>query len=1263
MTRRRALLLLLVAACETPLVEPPPPPPPVDTCEGRPPLSLRIAPTQLRANGAGTLEASGGTGRYTFSLEDNVTGATVSGSRYVAGSIGGIDLVRVKDDCGQQADLQVEVRPGFSVQPLRATIRPRTSFSIRVSGATGPMTFAPSGAGPLASRGSISADGVYTAGDTEGLDLIVARDTGSGEQALLQYRVAPTASFRARPPRLAAPSGAVVPLETAEGSGNVTWRLMSGPGVLQGSTWRAVNPMDGGVEGVTGTAVLQVRDEFTQETATASIRVLTELTRPTRAQGRRTDVGTMATGDFNGDGLRDVALGVPESDLAFPQGGAVFIFLGRAGSGLLDGTMNQSRQPDYVIGGDSDTAQLGVVMAVGDLDGDKKDDLAIAEPGADVTISDSGAVVLYRITEDGPERMRPALTGLGRGNFGASLDIADVDGDGDNDLVVGSPGADLAPTGAINSRGVIDLFLQETGRPLADLGTIRLGGQDLSDGGTTMASTNLRAGRALIAKDLNADGRTDIAFLTTVNNSLLGGTPLARNQVAIQIHLGREGMTRIESRPHAYVLPVNTADGTEGTWRLGYVPASGGVGPFLIAAADQADAPNLMAMGGNPAAQNAGGALLFDLKALTAGDPPAQPTQLGRQDAFAMLFGDQANIQAGRSFAVGDLDGDQKPELLLGAPYAATTTTVNGMMMTTPNTGRLLVYSLGALTKGTQLNKTMVVRPGALRTDTLGIAVGVLVQAGQPVLLGYAGRASTSLGDFTGRLDAFSGTGLDLTTWTRTSAEIANTPASQGFGQAVDLTTTAGGALTAIVGVPLISGLAADQSGNELQAGQAQVFTLPAASQPRILIEGAGTRYTTREGVTAFGNRNVGLDVATSDFDGDGRREVVVAMPQWSVPARQADGGVPVTDYAGNRPQCFPAAGQQPGGAIVYHQRADGTFTEGWRVWAPVQIAGCTVPDGGAASVCQRAALSRNGLAGGFDFNGDGLQDLALSRTNGLEVAFGRAPDDGAFNKPSVACDMGYSLPNVPQGTTLLGALGDLNADGCDELGLRYGDRLGFIVVYGFDPSGMRCGGRTEGSWVRVSGDVEAGLPTLRLGVAMARAGRLLRGDTRDFLAVTADLYSFQGVAQPTVLLYDVAQLNQRRPMSGGVLAGALGDGLDPVPLVYLERAPGFGRQLWGGVNLVGDATPDLVVSAPGANVNGDGTGAVFVFEGGQVVSGRNEPAVTVLPDHRERASFGVDLAATAATSNGPHALVIGAPLSYRTGTANGTAFILPLDF
>ncbi|MEW5741261.1 MAG: VCBS repeat-containing protein [Myxococcota bacterium] len=1247
---RRVLVPLAIAlcACEPAVPQPPPPPPPIDQCVGLSPMAASIVPTDVRVNGAATVSATGGSGRYTFAVSTNASGGAVSGDRYVAGPTPGTDVLTASDDCGNAATVSVVVGLAFSAKPARATVKPGTRFTVEVQGLKGAAVFQGQA---LGSGGSISPAGEYVAGATPGLDLIVVRDSLTGDQAILQYQVTATATFRATPAKLALPTGSFVRLVTADGSGEVTWSVLSGMGTLErdteGDLFRA--PTSGA-----GTTELEGRDRFTQETTRVSVRLLTELTRPNLvAQGRRTDVANLVTGDFDGDGVQDVALGVPESDLSRPQGGAVFIFKGSA-TGL-------PAEPTWTITGNTDTAQFGSVMAAGDLDGDGRADLAISAPGDDVTIADSGAVYLYAIGADGPRPLRAALTGLGRGNFGAALAIADVDGDGDNDLVVGSPGADIAPGAGFTSRGVVDLFVLQRGQPIPDLGAVRLSGADLAADGTLRRFSNIRFGRSLVAADLNDDGIVDLAFHGAVNNTLLGGMAVARSVNAIQVHFGRNAMKRFEDQPDLYVLPANTADGDEGTVRLGFSPKAAGVPPLLVVSMDRADSPNLSMMGGNSGGSNGGGALLFNLTAQRpTGTPGASPTQVGRTDAYLRLYGDQSNIQAGRSFAITDIDADGAPELALGAPYATSTFMVSGMNVSVPLAGRLLFYRLTGRAAGDVSNKPDALRAGTGRADTLG--TGLATWAGRVV--SYASRASTALGDFTGRLDTFSA-GADPSAWTATSVALPNKPASQQFGAAVAVAPVGGG-LRAVVGVPNISGPASDSSGNETGAGQAIAFAVAAPDVPRVLMEGANTAYVRDGGWRAFGGRPIGTDVAMTDFDGDGRMDAVFSAPNFTLPTRMADGGTTVMDYATNRPECMPTASQTTGAAMVHLGQADGTFKEGFRVWAVRDIANCTVPDGGAASLCQRSALGRNGIEGNFDFDGDGRKDLALARTNGLEIFGGRAPDDATLAKPSMACDALFTLPTLPWPTFTPTGLGDLDGDGCDEVSLRYSDnnnRRGLIVLFGFDAGGARCGGRTAASWVRISGDTETGVTTMRLGLAATRAGRVLRGDTRDFVAVTAELYPYLGQAQPTVLLIDAAAIVAKRPASGERLASILGDGLDPIPIVYFERAPGFGRMLWGSVDVTGDGREDLVVSATDANVNGDGTGAVFVFAGGSLAAGPNVPAMTVVADSRERAAFGADLWLSPAGGGQPAALAIGAPLSYRSGTANGTAFVLPLDF
>lgn len=1243
-----AAFLALLAACEPPVPQPPPPPPPIDQCTGLQPMSASIVPAQVRVNGAATVSATGGSGRYRYALSTNASGGSVSGDRYVAGPTPGTDVLTASDDCGNAATVSVVVDLSFSVQPASATVRPGTRFTVEVQGLKGTAQFE---AQTLGSGGSISAAGEYVAGSAEGLDLVIVRDSVTGDQALLQYRVSNAASFRATPAKLALPGGAFARLVTTDGTGVVSWRVVSGPGTLgrdaDGDFFRVA-------DGDTGTAVLEGTDHFTRDTVTVTARVLTELTRPGLvAQGRRTDVANVVTGDFDGDGIDDLALGVPESDLAKPQGGAVFIFKGSA-AGL-------PAEPTWRILGGSDTAQFGSVMAAGDLDGDGKADLAISAPGDDLTVADSGAVYLYSIGADGPTPLRAPLTGLGRGNFGASLAIADVDGDGDNDLVVGSPGADLAPGAGFSARGVIDLFVLQKDQPIPDLGTMRLSGADLAADGTLRRFSNIRFGRSLVAADLNGDGLVDLAFHGAVNNTLLGGTPEARSRNAIQVHFGRAAAKRFEDQPDLFVLPANTADSDEGTVRLGVSPAMGGVKPLLIVAMDRTDSPNLSMMGGNAGGSNGGGALLYDLSSYTPTAPPGTtPAQVGRDDAYLRFYGDQSNIQAGRSFAVTDIDGDGAPELALGAPYATSTFMVNGMNTSVPLAGRLLFFRLSGRSAGTVMNAADATRQGTGRADTLGTG---LARWGASVAA-YAGRASTAKGDFTGRLDAFSSGGTP-DAWTVTSAAMDNKPASQQFGTAVAVGGV-GGAVQALVGVPNISGPARDDSGGEVGAGQAILYGLATPAAPRVLQEGANTAYVRDGGWPAFGGRNLATDVVLTDFDGDGRLDAVYSAPNFSPPRALADGGSGLTDYTMDRTECLAPNSQTTGGAIVQLGQADGTFKEGFRLWALRDLPGCTVPDGGSAATCQRSAIGRNGLEGNFDFDGDGKKDLALVRTNGLEIFAGRAPDDPQVNKPSMACDPLYSLPTLAWPTFTPSTLGDLDGDGCDELAVRYSDnsnRRGLVVLFGFDPGGARCGGRTQAAWVRLSGDTETGVTTMRLGLAATRVGRVLKGDNRDFIAVTAELYPYLGQAQPTVLLLDVAQVRSKRPASGERLVSILGDGIDPVPLVYTERAPGFGRALWGGADVTGDGKADLVVSATDANVNGDGTGAVFVFEGGALVAGPNAPVLTVVADPRERSSFGADVWLSPKSGSLPATLAIGAPLSYRSGTANGTAFVLPLDF
>ncbi|MBN9688251.1 MULTISPECIES: VCBS repeat-containing protein [unclassified Corallococcus] len=1237
--RATPLCALLTLACDGEL-KPAEQLPYVGPCEGLAPLTLSAEPTTVRSGSVATLTAGGGSGRYTYRAEAGGSSGDMRGNRFVAGATPGEDTLTVVDEqCGGATSVKVKVIAGFGVAPARAMLRPGTSFQIRIEGLVGTAAFT------LTTNGSgatLTDAGLYTAGQVEAQDVITVRDTKSGDTVALQYTVSKAAKLVGDPLYLGVPSGSSAPLGTAGGTDTVTWTKKSGPGSV-------VNGRVVVEAGATGTIVVEAKDAFTGDVAPVSVRVLDELTRPLLAHGKLSDVATLVTADFDGDGIQDLAVGQRESELSRPTGGAVFIYKGSA-SGL-------PTKPTWVLTGETEGALFGDMMAAGDLDGDGIADLAVSSPAADVTIGDSGAVYLYTFKPGkAPALLRPALTGLGRGGFGTGLAIADADGDGDMDLFVGSPGADLSTLSGISRRGVIDIFILTRGQPVPDLPVVRLGGQDLLSDGTFTLKSTTELGRALAVADLNDDGRPDLAALHRLTRFNADGSTNGQ-QMAVAVYFARDTAPRYRSAADLYVLVSNTAVETmanEGTFRLGAIPGEGNRPPFLVVMADKADAPDLRASGGVAAAQDAGGAYLFDLRGATlAADPAmAKPATVPLANAYARFYGDTRSMTATRSWAVMDVDGTPGPELLLGAPYAS----VTAGTATLGNAGKVLVYPLTGLSKDTVMNKPLAALGGAAKAEVLGAGLAAWNLPSGPVLAGFSGRASSSAGAFVGRVDVFSKAGASIAEWSRGGMDVTAKASVERFGETVAVARL-NSQVVALVGSPGFSGPGPNNDGADMTVGR--VYTFDTAEPGKAIVSGEGASSPW------YGGRNVGVDVAFTDFNGDGRPDLVAGATGLVIPATNS--AVAERDpYVANA--CMTTATQSLGGLLVSLGQADGTFKPAYRVFAPSVVTDC---DDAAAARCKRTSIGR-GVVGGFDFNGDGKQDLAVLRDRGFELFLGRAPEDASLAKMTLACDPLYSsyfsAATAGLQTSAPAALGDLNGDKCDEVAWRYNDntRSGIVILYGYDTGGTRCGGRTTPSMVRIAGDPEKGITLMNLGVAITRAGRFL-GDSRDFIAVTANNYLFEGVNQPTVLLYDIAAINAKRPASGPpnneTVVGATNDGLTPIPVTYRARAVSFGTSLSGGRDLTGDGVPDLWVGAPNASVASDGDGAAFLFAGGAKSTGPLSPFLLVVGDGAERSFLGQSIAVVPGSGGSPPTAVIGAPRSYRTGTQNGTAYSLPLPF
>jgi FG-GAP repeat len=192
-------------------------------------------------------------------------------------------------------------------------------------------------------------------------------------------------------------------------------------------------------------------------------------------------------GDLDGDGQQDILVGACADGTNGQDAGAAGQFSTHVSSD------RELSDADAILRGDSARARLGSALAGGDIDGDGLSDALIGAPGAD---TDSGAVYLVR----GPALAGMAspwavLTGDAGDEAGTSVSWAgDVDGDGENDVIVGAPGNDLGGEDAGAAYVVFGPFAGERSLADADVRIIgsapydRLGqsvsaGQDVDDDG------------------------------------------------------------------------------------------------------------------------------------------------------------------------------------------------------------------------------------------------------------------------------------------------------------------------------------------------------------------------------------------------------------------------------------------------------------------------------------------------------------------------------------------------------------------------------------------------------------------------------------------------------------------------------------------------------------------------------------------------------------------------------------------------------------
>jgi hypothetical protein len=226
----------------------------------------------------------------------------------------------------------------------------------------------------------------------------------------------------------------------------------------------------------------------------------------------------LAAGDFNGNGVTDLAIGVPgESVGTLDAAGAVNIVFGRTG-GPTGASSQLLTQNTPGVGSTAEPFDnFGDALAAGDYNDSGVTDLAIGAPGETVgTLDRAGAVnVLFGraggLTGTSSQLITQDTPGVGStaepfDNFGRPLEAGDFNGNGVADLAIGAP---FEQVGTANQAGAVNVLF---GRAGGLTGTSsQLITQDTPGVGST-AEPGDDFGGALGAGDFNGNGTDELAI-------------------------------------------------------------------------------------------------------------------------------------------------------------------------------------------------------------------------------------------------------------------------------------------------------------------------------------------------------------------------------------------------------------------------------------------------------------------------------------------------------------------------------------------------------------------------------------------------------------------------------------------------------------------------------------------------------------------------------------------------------------------------------
>jgi hypothetical protein len=362
--------------------------------------------------------------------------------------------------------------------------------------------------------------------------------------------------------------------------------------------------------------------------------------------------GTAALADFNGDGIDDLAVGVPLEDLGGTANAGVVDIVYGSESGLADGAREQLTQavPEP---GDA----FGSAVATGDYNGDLFTDLAVGVPGENVgATADAGAVEVFYGTglgglpSVGDQLLRQGANGMAGtaeagDRFGAALASGLVDDGDEADLAVGAPNEDV---GATADAGAVSLVDGAAGGLLGSANQLIV---------ETTPETGDRFGAAVEIGDLSGGGGTagpdDLAIGAPSEN--VGSTVDAGAVTLIDAADDGSGLGGVQERFFQGDSGVPGASETGD--RFGAALAGGLFGSGGIDLAVGVPGEDVGSAGDAGAVVVLVGPTLHQLF-----------TQGGATTGGSVPGASESGDQFGAALGTGDFDGNSADNLVIGAP-------------------------------------------------------------------------------------------------------------------------------------------------------------------------------------------------------------------------------------------------------------------------------------------------------------------------------------------------------------------------------------------------------------------------------------------------------------------------------------------------------------------------------------------------------------------------------------------------------------------